>query len=378
LAQDRIIAWGSYDDSKPRVRLLLDALARRGALAAQIRIAAWQDIEDKSVAGRARLLKVLLRLALSYPLALLRLLRQPRGSTVLLPYPGTPDVFLAAPIARLRGHRLVLDAFLPIHDTIVGDRAMVDAGSWIARAIWAVERMGLRLADVILVDTDQHGDFFASEFGLERDRFVTVLVGAEPLFASPPRNTSLAELPDLPTDRPLVLFYGQLIPLHGLPAILEAIELTRDDPFHWVVVGRGQEEPKLKAALEDRGGGSNATWIPWVDYEVLPSLIARAHVCLGVFGASDKAGRVIPNKVFQALFAGKPVITRSSPAIDALAQRFPNALITVPAEDSAALADAVRRIARERHRGRSLPKPARHELGPDRGVDMLLERLSAS
>lgn len=367
-----VIVWGAYDDSKPRVRLLLDALRSRGAVSKEIGISAWSGIEDKAVAGPARILKTLLGLALSYPRALLRLLRQPAGSTVLLPYPGTPDIFLAAPVAALRRHRIVLDAFLPLHDTIVGDRAMVGGASWMARAIWALERWGLRLADVILVDTDQHGDFFAQEFGIDRRRFVTVLVGAEPLFGEPPREV---DLPPLPADRQLVLFYGQLIPLHGLSAILEASRLAGDVAAHWVIVGRGQEEPVLRAALAEPGR-SNVTWIPWVDYGALPALIAKATVCLGVFGASEKAARVIPNKVFQALAAGKPVITRSSPAMDPLAARFPDTIVTVPANDPAALAEAVRRGISEAGKLRPLPVAVRQEFGPDRGVDDLLGRLA--
>jgi glycosyltransferase involved in cell wall biosynthesis len=78
--------------------------------------------------------------------------------------------------------------------------------------------------------------------------------------------------PALPADRPIILFYGQLIPLHGLSAILEAARLTQADPFHWLIVGRGQEEPALRKALEARGLG-NGTWTPWVDYDELPAPI---------------------------------------------------------------------------------------------------------
>lgn len=370
----RVIAWGAYDDSKPRVRLLLDALRRRDALRAEIRIDAWRGIEDKSVAGPLRLVKAALVLLASYPVALVRLLAQPRGSAILLAYPGIPDIFVVALFAWLRGDRIVLDAFLPLHDTIVRDRRMVRDGGLAAGLIRAVERYGLRLADVILVDTDQHGAFFAEEFGIDPGRFVTVLVGAEPLFSQAPQ----VPLPfDVPSDLPIVLFYGQLIPLHGLATILEAIRLTEGEPFHWVIVGRGQEEPLLAAALAE-GRNGRVTWIPWVDYAALPALIARATICLGVFGTSDKAGRVIPNKVFQALAAGKPVITRAGPAVDALAARFPDTIATLPADDPAALAAAVRRAIGDSGGRSALPAAALAELAPDAGVDDLLRRLGAA
>lgn len=368
----QLIAWGGYDESKPRVRLLLAALRQSGALASEINIAAWRGVEDKSIAGGSILLKAALALLCGYPTAILRLLRIPSGSAVLLPYPGIPDIFFAALPARLRGRRLVLDAFLPLHDTIVRDRAMLGGPSLPARLIWLVERAAMRLADIILVDTDQHGDFFSSEFGIERSRFVTVLVGAEPLFRSPPGR--IPPLP-VPAGRPLVLFYGQLIPLHGLATILQAARLTADEPFHWLLVGRGQEEPLLRTALE-KETLSNVSWLPWVDYEKLPSLIAHADLCLGIFGASDKAGRVIPNKMFQVLSAGKPILTRASPAVDLLAKQNPSAVITVPAANATALADAVRHALADPTRLRSLPPATLQALGPERGVTELLRKLS--
>ena len=50
-------------------------------------------------------------------------------------------------------------------------------------------------------------------------------------------------------------------------------------------------------------------------YEELRDYMARADVCLGVFGASDKTKRIIPNKVFEAIACARPVITGDSPAV---------------------------------------------------------------
>jgi len=245
-----VVAWGSYDESKPRVRLLLAELEAQGVLRARINIPAWTGMRDKAVAGRGEVLKRLARLAAGYPLALVKLLRQPSGGAVLLGYPAIPDVFAAWPVARLRRRKIVFDAFIPLHDTLVGDRAMVAASSFAAKLSRAVEWLALHLADIILVDTDQHGEFFAREYDIPRERFQTVLVGAEAAFWDARHLPIQAHEGELLT----VLFYGQLIPLHGLETILDAIKHTEDQPIRWLLIGSGQEEPKLRQFLEEYGG----------------------------------------------------------------------------------------------------------------------------
>jgi glycosyltransferase involved in cell wall biosynthesis len=64
-------------------------------------------------------------------------------------------------------------------------------------------------------------------------------------------------------------------------------------------------------------------------------------VCLGIFGDTKKAERVIPNKVFQILAAGRSLITRDSPAIRELLHPTRGIRLIAPAQPQA-LAAAVR------------------------------------
>ncbi|MEM9501346.1 MAG: glycosyltransferase [Pseudomonadota bacterium] len=370
----KIIAFGAYDLRKPRVRLLLDAIRRAGALEREIHIAGWNKVAQTNVPSKLAFLGVLLRMAFAYPGALWRLIRSPRHATILLPYPGIVEIFLIAPLAWVMRRTLVLDAFLPIYDTIVIDRGLAKPGGLIAAMIWRFERLALRLADIVLVDTDSHGEYFACEFGIDSARFHTVLVGAEEQFFSQSAHGSVDDLLGPEDGRPIVLFYGQLIPLHGVPTILEAAKIYDGPEARWVVIGLGQLEPLLREATAEPES-SPVEWIEWVEYERLPAVIARADVCLGVFGASDKAARVIPNKLFQQLAVGKPVITRESPAVDGLAARFPNILRTVPANDPRALANVVKSALIKGSELLPLPAISLAELSPDAGVLRLLKRL---
>jgi glycosyltransferase involved in cell wall biosynthesis len=190
-----------------------------------------------------------------------------------------------------------------------------------------VDRRAFRRADVVVADTDAHAGFFREEFGLGAERVEVCFVGAEDRLFFPGWQ------PETPFH---VLFVGKLIPLHGVETILAAAALAPEIPFR--IVGNGQ----LDALLGGRA--ANVEWIPWVEYEDLPGELQSAGCALGIFGTGAKAARVIPNKAFQAIACGTPLITADTPAARELLTDGQNALL-VPPGDPAALAAAVRRLA---------------------------------
>jgi glycosyltransferase involved in cell wall biosynthesis len=112
-----------------------------------------------------------------------------------------------------------------------------------------------------------------------------------------------------------------------MPYILDAANLLRDDrEIVLKIVGGGQTFDASKAYAE-RMGLDNLELIPWLEPEQLPQAIREAHVCLGIFGDTPKAQRVIPNKVYQCLAAGAAVITGRSPAAEELLVDHEHALL---------------------------------------------------
>jgi glycosyltransferase involved in cell wall biosynthesis len=83
--------------------------------------------------------------------------------------------------------------------------------------------------------------------------------------------------------------------------------------------------------------------VHWITYEELPREYWGAGCALGIFGTSDKAQRVIPNKAYQALACGVPLVTADTPAARELLVDGESALL-VPPGDAAALAGALRRL----------------------------------
>jgi glycosyltransferase involved in cell wall biosynthesis len=258
--------------------------------------------------------------------------RLPRPDLVWVPCFRQRDMAAARRQCRCWGDvPLVFDPLISAYDKQVWERFKLKDGRAAAQRLLAWERDLFAQADRVLADTTCHAAYFENMLGVARGKLRVVCLGAdETLFTPAPQRTPGSS----PVD---VLFYGGFIPLHGAQTIIEAARLYQGPPVRWSLLGEG---PTLKVCRSAAAGLGNVFFEDRIPYAQLSARIHRADILLGVFGTTQKAGRVIPNKVCQALACGRPVVTRASDAYPA-ATRAPAALCFVPPGDARALAAAV-------------------------------------
>ena len=312
----RVLYFGTYERDYPRNAQVISCLRGAGVDVVERHVSVWEGREHKFSAG----LGSALRLARAEG----SLLRRLDGDfdALVVGYPGHLD--LAAAKRAARGRPIVFNPLVSLADTLVSDRGRFAADSRAAQVLRAVDRAAFRAADVVVADTAAQAAFF-EELGARRVE--VCFVGAEERLFTPAWRQP---------DEFTCLFVGKLIPLHGLETILEAARRAPELRFR--VVGSGQLEPLLDARPD------NVEWRGWVEYERLPDELRACGCALGIFGTSPKARRVIPNKVFQALACGAPVVTANTPAAREFLAHEESALL-VPPGDANALADALRRLA---------------------------------
>lgn len=337
----KIVYWGTYDLGKPRNRILLRGLRENHIEVIECHTDLWQGVEDKSrISGWLEKIVFMWAWLWSYPGLIYRYLRLPRHDAVVVGYLGHLDVLVLWPFAKLRGVPVVWDAFLSLYDTVVFDRCLVGRHHPLALIIYGWEWLACKAADRIVLDTRAHADFFADLYTLAEKKMQVALVGAEPeIFTEPEPERGQPER----GQQFMVLFYGQFIPLHGIETIVLAARELQAEPVCFTLIGRGQEEQRVRDILAGHPL-ANLQWIPWVEYPDLINWIHRADLCLGIFGETAKASRVIPNKVFQVVAAGKPLITRESPAIRELFSVGTDSVTLVKAGDPIDLAARIKEI----------------------------------
>ena len=365
----RICFFGTYERDYPRNRTLAEGLKRAGWQVLECHVPLWEKERDKT--GRyLGPLSLVLR-AVELKLACLRLLLKyvftvGRYEVMLVGYIGHFDMPLAWLLTRFPRRPLVFSPLISLYDTLVDDRRSVAEGSVMSRFLRWLDRQACAKADLVLLDTEAHIDYFVQAFNLPRKRFARVFVGAvEPDEADGPdlrEGAAAKEGPPAPEDMNgegvnggcirwavfgrrafRVLFVGKFTPLHGLPFMVEAANRLKDVPdivFHFV--GSGQMSDEIHDTAR-RLNLENVRFTDWIPYEQLHRFLQGWGVCLGIFGTSDKAARVIPGKVFVALSAGKAVITADSPAVRELLTDGESAVLCRRG-DPEALAGAIRRL----------------------------------
>jgi glycosyltransferase involved in cell wall biosynthesis len=311
LAGVTVAHLGHFDPEYARNRIMAKALVRAGATVV--------TVSDR-------------RTFVHRTPGLLRELARTHADVVLVGFPGHSEVALARAVGARTRVPVVFDAFVSRYET-GEDRGNAPPGSPRARSNRFQDRIACAFATRVVCDTDTHADYFATRVGVARRKLRRVWVGAD--------DDVMRHTPFRDTGEFRVFVYASFIPLHGLEHVVRAAHALDQagEDVRIDVVGAGATEAAVKAlAAELRV--RNLRFLGRLAYDHLPREMAASDVCLGVFGTSPKSQRVIPNKVFDALSVGRPVVTADTPAVREVLTHGETAWLC-PAGDPDALAGAL-------------------------------------
>jgi glycosyltransferase involved in cell wall biosynthesis len=329
---------GHFDPGYARNRIMAKALARAGATV--------RTVSDP-------------RPFLQRTPGLARELARARADLVLVGFPGHTEVPLARAVTAGARVPVLFDAFVSRYET-GEDRGSAPPGSAKAASNLLQDRFACACANRVVCDTDAHATYFRTHIGVPRRKLRRVWVGTD--------DDVMRPGPTPGADAPFRVFvYASFIPLHGLEHVVRAADLLQQagEDLRIDVVGGGATEAAVQG-LAARLRVENVRFRGRIPYGELPGEMAASHVCLGIFGTSPKAQRVIPNKVFDALAVARPVVTADTPAAREVLIHGETAWLCPPGDPEALAASLVALRADDAQR--------RHIA--ERGHELFVERFS--
>ena len=137
-------------------------------------------------------------------------------------YPGHLDMFTAKIISIIKRKPIVFDAFISTYDTMINEWKYGTRYSPKGIYYHWLDKTSCKMADIILLDTEQHIDYFTEEFNIKKSKFNWIPVGADESILYPRKKNKK-------NKKFKVLYYGYIQPLHGFPHIVNAAKKLQNE-----------------------------------------------------------------------------------------------------------------------------------------------------
>jgi len=145
---------------------------------------------------------------------------------------------------------------------------------------------------------------------------------------------------------------------NDLDVLLNAADQLRDQSeIAIVLLGDGKEKPRLKTRAAEMNL-ENIVFIPAVSKDKMAGALAAADACIAILKPIEMYKTVYPNKVFDYMAAGRPVILAMDGVIREVVEAAQGGIAVSPG-DADALAAAIRQLASDRQMGQILGQNGR-------------------
>ncbi len=190
-----------------------------------------------------------------------------------------------------------------------------------------------------------------SERGAKR---VTLIPnGADPSMFDPMDSGMVFRRSTKLENRFIALYAGAHGMSNDLNVILESARMLADFKYvHIVLLGDGKEKSALMAQAGEMNL-SNVTFLPSVPKAEMASALAGADVCIAILKPLEEYKTTYPNKVFDYMAAGRPVVLAIDGVIREVIDAAGCGIFTTPG-NAKAITDAISKLAADPERSREM------------------------
>ncbi len=246
--------------------------------------------------------------------------------------------FTAWLLARLKGVPFLFEVrdLWPAFAIAVGvlkNPLLIRLSSWLERFLY-------KHADRVVVNSPGYIEHVKSHGA----RNITLIPnGADPNMFDPNAKGAAFRSENHLEDKFVILYAGAHGMSNDLGVVLDAAEILHDQPtLCFVLLGDGKEKNNLIASATQRGL-DNVLFLPPLPKNKIAPALAAADACLAILKPIELYKTTYPNKVFDYMAAGKPVLLVIDGVIRQVIEEA-SAGIPTPPGDPHSLAAAVRQM----------------------------------
>ena len=178
-------------------------------------------------------------------------------------------------------------------------------------------------------------------------------------------------------DKFIALYAGAHGMSNDLEVVLNAAQRLKGDPaatnIQIVLLGDGKEKPGLQRKAQEIGL-TNVTFLPSIPKQEMPAALAAADACIAILKPLDEYKTTYPNKVFDYMAAGRPVVLAIDGVIRKVVEDGECGIFVEPG-DATALANAILKFAWNPMTSRGMGLNGRRYLEENFSRDQIAKRL---
>jgi len=242
---------------------------------------------------------------------------------------------------RRRGGRLVYDS----HEIILESGSYARRPAWLRAYLRRSERAFVAEADSMVTVNDALAEELTVRYAPRR----IIVVHNCPARWGPPaeRPDLLREATGIPADAPIALYHGGFSAHRGIEELAAAMLEPTAAGVHAVALGYGSLRTALGEMAADPRYDGRFHVLDAVPPDALPEWVASADVGVMPIQASTLNHRLsTPNKLFECLAAGTPVVVSDFPDMRRIVLGDPDGPLgaTCDPTSPASIADAIREV----------------------------------
>jgi glycosyltransferase involved in cell wall biosynthesis len=205
-----------------------------------------------------------------------------------------------------------------------------------------LETNALQKVDWVITVIDEAKDHYVNDCKIPANR-VTVVMNTEDLDEFDKLNIQEGIEFEY-KDCFVISFIGLFGPHRGIDTAIRSIPhiINIAPEVRLVLVGTGPEGYVrfIQGMVEELGVGNEVIFTGWIEFDMIPPIIANSHICLVPHKANGHTNTTIPHKLFQYMAMRKPVIVSDCVPLKRIVEECECGLIFA-SENSKELAEAI-------------------------------------